>query len=253
MNNINPLLDAVGDIGDSFITAARITEKRPIVLIIAATAAALALITGAAVIYNHTNGVSFNGSELFEYDYTVQEDIVIPEHEELIAAGARFNRGDLYLDMTYEFTALPSEVFRLYNISPLMNDNFTEDISEVTVDYSCWNVKEDIPESITLYYSLTDINNGAAADFTLHCKLSESAGTYSYVLSVDMDINGILIPNNDFEREILTLKDGSQALIHPWFTYWTATFAYDGIVYNIDIDHSSSDEIKQVLSDLGVL
>ena len=250
-NKINPLLDAMSEIDDNIITN---TKKRPKKLpIVIAAAAALMLLTGATVIYNRYPGsMTINEKPMFEYNYAIMKDVTPLSREEMLAMGAEITKDRIGFTI-YNITALPSEMFKALNMPSRINDNFIEEETEIEVWYS-FDTPEEI-RSITLLFSLVDKNNGKSVKFYIDCTRSEEYVLGGLGIISLHDVDG-KTHYEDFDKELLTLNDGSQALVYKWGPdeEWYATFAYDGLVYtDVSVNSSDYDDIIQVLNDLGVL
>ncbi len=234
MNKINPLLEAINDIDDSFIANAAKPRKRPIALIIAAATAAVLALAGFTAAFR--SGVRINGRDTFDYNLTVQE-MTIPEKEELTALGAVDTQKSEY---SFDWETLPSELWDTFGISPLMNENFTEEKcgTSVWVDYT-----NGVPISTDIDYELTDSKRGLTVKVGIYCLLKEAALRSNYEAD---------------NTETITLKDGSKALIcedylggyEKYKAY--AAFSYGGIAYTLSA-WTDKQGMKDILSDFGVL
>lgn len=237
MNKINPLLEAINDIDDSFISNAAEPRKRPIALIIAAATAAVLALAGFTAAFR--SGVRINGNDAFDYDLTVQE-MTIPEKEELTALGAVDSHKSEY---SFDWETLPSELWDTFGISPLMNGNFTEEKCGTGVWVSFTNGD---PASADFDYELTDIKRGLTVKVGIYCLLKEGAGLRSNY------------EEDNAEIVTVTLKDGSKALIYDDYlggyekykAY--ADFSYGGIVYKLSA-WTDKQGMTDILTDFGVL
>lgn len=244
----------MSEIDDNIVTNTKKRRKHPLFLA-AVTAAALAVIMGCAIVHEYRDSVTINNKETIDYNYTVKENVIVPTHEELLEMGAEYVEGDYRTRNKYNISALPSEIFNMINIDPLMNDNFAEYESDIT--FSVFNIvvgetrEDDKAGQFEVRYPLYDKNIGKTAKFTLTCKVDERAGW-----SLGVGSSGSKI-----KYEIIGLNDGSEALLflYEWKfnseteNMYTATFSYDGMIYSVEINNSSYDEMKQVLDDLGIL
>ena len=241
-DKINPILDAMSEIDDNIVTNTKKRRKHPL-FIAAVTAAALAVIMGCAVIYEYNSGVKLDGKPAFDYNFTVKEEANVLTHEELLDMGASYNEEN----GRYTLHALPSEVFQKYNISPLMNENFSETESEIKVDYFT-NKKEPIHRQIAIGYSLIDNTSGLTVQMRVRCRLVEETSFSSDYLEF-----------GDAEYELVDLNDGSKALIYGNYSkLWDAndchgTFSYDGMVYDFRIIGKDLENAKSFLARLGVM
>ncbi len=235
MNKINPLLEAINDIDDSFIANAAEPRKRPTALMIAAVAAAALALAGFTAAFR--SGVRINGRDTFDYDLTVQE-MTIPEKEELTALGAVDSQKSEY---SFDWETLPSELWNTFGISPLMNGNFTEEKCGTRVWVSYTN---GVPASADFHYELTDNKRGLPVKVSIYCLLNESAGLRS---GYEEDVG-----------ETVTLNDGSRALIYDVYlggyekNKAYADFSYGGIVYKLSA-WTDMQGMRDILSDFGVL
>ena len=249
-NKINPLLDAMSEIDDNIITD---TKKRPKKLpIVIAVAAALMLLTGATVVYNRYPGsMTINEKPMFEYNYAIMKDVTPLTREEMLAMGAEIVRDEGFTE--FNLIALPNDIFTAFNMPSRINENFIEEETKIKVWYS-YRTPEEIL-GIDLRFSLVDKNNGKKVDLYVNCTRSEEYVLGGLGIFSLHDVDG-KTHYEDFDKELLTLNDGSQALVYKWGPdeEWYATFAYDGLVYtDVSVKSSKYDDIIQVLSDLGVL
>lgn len=249
-NKLNPLLDAMSEIDDSIITNTKKTKKRPL-LIIAAVAAVLMLIMGAAVASSRSGEVKVNGESVSDLNYTVQENVSLLTREEFLEMGAKITEDSGHYTK-YELNALPSEILQIHNLPLLTSDNFNEKRSNVQVGYSYFDEEIGIGD-IDLSYSLTNKTNGAAVDFAVIAILSEHVH-YSMEF-ISLIGNNHRSEYNKVDYEFLTLNDGSQAMITPFGIRdgWYAYFTYNGLIYEIHVSDTDKEEMKQILTDLGVL
>ena len=255
MTEINPLLDVMSEIDDNIITNTN-HRKRPKKLpIIIAAAAALMLLMGAAVVYNrYPKSMTVNGKPMFEYNYKIMEEVTPLTREEMISMGAEIIKdGKGFIG--YSITALPNEMFKVSNMPSRINDNFIEKETEIEIYYSSKDKQLEDIYGIGMSFSLVDKNNGKTAHINVDCTRSEDhvlGGLHIwYMHQIDDETF-----YEDFENELLTLNDGSQAIVYQWGPdeEWCASFAYDGLVYaDVSINSSDYDDIIQVLTDLGVL
>ena len=241
MTKINPLLDVISEIDDDIITNTNKHKIRMKTIYISAAvaAASLMVITGAAAVYR--NQVFLNNKKAIEYNFTVKENIMVPTEE--------FHYRDEHIQMLpngiishiyHYLNAAPSELFQMLNVNPLMNENFTEEKGDDVLRVD--KISEDEILSITIGYTLFNKQVGKSADFVTTFKADERAEWSIKTFSK--------------KHKFIKLNDGSKALIeyddNPFNTCWV-TFSYDGIIYEMHVEQSSFDEIKLILSDLGVL
>lgn len=142
----------------------------------------------------------------------------------------------------YTLTAVPSELFKLYNISPLMNNEyFSEEKSDINVYGSSRQTK--------LRYTLTDKNANKPINFDIQFH-SEGEGSFgiSYQLLGEGKTTDIFS-----HYEFITLADGSQAFVadrylHGFNIYRSeAVICYNGIGYRINARNVDINEMKQIL------
>ena len=234
-NKINPLLDAMSEIDDNIITTTKKSKKRPLMIVAAAAVATTLLLTGAAVI--RISEVTINNKHLIDYNFTVQENVNTDPHQELLEMGATSQ--PLHAGGTaYNLTALPSEVFEVLNIDPLMNDNFTEKESEIEVILLEYG-QPSVPGYLHVIYSLTDRKTGVEMRFHTYYKLIEEVETKAEYQNLE-------------EYELLDLNDGSKALIYG-YGYFKGTFSYGGIIYDFTTGCTDYDNVIKTLTDLGIL
>ena len=259
-NRINPLLDAMSEIDDNIITNARTakkSKKRPLLIAVAA-AAALTVITGAAVVSNRFS-FTYNGEKLMDLNMKVMGDVNTDPYDQLIEMGAAYSNlssGDLY-----EVTARPSEVFEVLNFHPLINDNFTDEATEIRI-----MMTELIDPArmgfLYVYYDLYDKETGVNISLSSDCTLLEEAK-----FGKNWHTEG------DIEPGVLDLNDGSKLMYlddimlgGDWLVFWQGGFCYDGISYSFhmckpvydpeigehcaDLDY---DTFVQTLDHLGIL
>lgn len=255
MTKLNPLLDAMSEIDDNNIIITNTKKRSKKLPIFIAVAAVLMMITGAAVVYDrYPRSMTINGEPMFKYNYVIMESVSSLSREQMLAMGAEIiqDRGDF---TEYSITALPSEIFTAFKMPSRINDNFIEEEAEIKISCSYKSKQLEEVAAIFLRFSLVDKNNGKSVDFEVDCTRSE-----------DHVLNGLGVISlrqvddktyyEDVDKELLTLKDGSQAIVFKWGPdkQWYASFAYDGLVYtDISVNSSNYDDMITVLADLGVL
>lgn len=232
MTNINPLLDVMSEIDDNLIvTDTKKTRKRPLLIAVAA-AAALTVITGAAgaAVINKFQ-FTVNDEPFMDLNMKVQKDINLDPYEQLIEMGARHDRNPEGTDF-YLLTARPSEVFEVLNAPLLLNDNFTDEPTQIQLWLS--NVADDTERGfLFVHYDLYDKETGVKVEISSECILSENAGFSSGYNRED-----------EKKPEILDLNDGSKlAFFYDNFgdvfdehSCWSGDFSYGGIFYRFHID-----------------
>lgn len=236
MNELNKLLEAAGDIDDVILERSLKPRKFSRAFIVIAIAAALTLLMGAAAV--HING-AVAGDKRVEYRTEVPMDINILSEKELKELGAQIKDFGAELENRY-----PSEVFPLYNISPLMNNSFTEEKGTYIWHY------EGINNFISFSYSLTDNETGVYVGWIfVDCPLTDE---------FDMQYNFLNYDNS--EIEIVTLNDGSEAMVFHVAAedaaggseFCSAAFSYGGMAYNINT-YTDPETFMGILDRLGIL
>ncbi len=240
MKQINPIFEALSNVDERHIPVSKAkkhSKKLKIALISAAAAAALAVTLLAGSVRVGTGVHKFiicdDGSEseivveLTPYELTIPEEVSLP----------------LSIDDPYYGgkTDNAREMFDKLGVEPFMNENFDYSGDYATFDiWQLGNPSLGIFE-ITLNYWLFDKNLGKDVYFNAdyvsdpkHCNLEVS-----------------IVGPDDKTYEILTLNDGSQCVV----TSSQAGFAYNGIMFRFRLDKETSNinDVKQVLTDLGVL
>lgn len=246
LNEINPLFEAMSEIDDNIVANAAETSKHPFILktgMIAAAAAILALMAGFTVYRNYIPGVEIDERLAFPYNTSVQEDLLFPSRDEMLEWGAaEYGNYDDHM-FIFRKNTMPSDLFDKFNFRPLLNDNFTEEMTEVLAHAVL--ARYDYAPDIQFSYKLTDNRLGVPVAFHVKCYYEENIGMFSYY--EDM---------SDRNYEILDLNDGSKAIItdYDWGQgiQATADFSYGGMIYLLfaDVDVEG---MKVILEDLEVL
>lgn len=264
------LLKSINDIDDDLIFEAESFKsskaKKPIRLRVAIAAAAAAAAIAALLVFTGFKGsYKGDGKNLLEIHYkekTVQSfyfnlktwDISIPEEYK-----AYDKTGNL-VNFKRLTGTLPSDLFEQFGVSPLMNDNFSEDLDYewrydtfgyddnlnlIDVSDYGYPILEIINDEISFKYRLLDKN----------CQKIISL-TATYPTSDDYNSKGSIGIDDDSVYEIIKLKDGSKCYVDEM----GADFSYDGVRYSLttydsdeDWDNLSIKLTKQILKDLGVL
>lgn len=242
-NKINPLLDVISEIDDNIITGINIkkSKKRPLMIAVAAAAAAaLAVITGAAVV-NSRYSLVYNGEQIMDINTKVFKDINLEPRDQLIEMGATYERTSNDNDI-YNLTARPSEVFEVLNAPLLLNDNFTDEATDILFILNKYGDPLK-PNNLFGRYSLTDKNTNVTVDLNFTIRLSEESG-------LGMEYNNF---GDAFRPDLLDLNDGSKALVLmlppangepllPDECYsWSGSFCYGGISYSYHISKTEVD------------
>lgn len=240
MNKINPIFEALSNVDERHIPAARektIPRKLRITLIAAALTAALALLAGfttAAVRGSFTFGFSKenSASHSFELNMTAQE-ITVPEEY-------RPQNG------THLFTANvdmpPRGMFEKFGITPPFNDNFTD--GEQFIDLRV-GILDDLTE-VFFRYAMYDKNIDSEVYFT--------SQYYSRTENVTSTMHQELLPGEP--SEVITLNNGSLCMV----TKSRAVFSLNGaycefeLPYEFNVpenyDQLPEDEQRQILAEL---
>ena len=269
MNNINCILEAVGELDNDILTNAfKSKRKKHIMLSVIAAAAALSILVGFTVIGRGT--AEINGKPLFEFHFSKHTEAVIPPLEDMIAMGAEdirsFELGDTDYkpgEYSYWIAAKPSEIIKKYNITPLINDNFSEDItidsfpknfyqdSFYTEEQAQWYCRTNVGVydwGIFFRYYLVDKQSGVPVSFAVSCHTEDpdSPGLWQFTPG---------------DNEVITLNNGEKAMLEVTFssslnsdnvkTTSEAHFSYDGTLYHIQA-LTDLDGMKQILSNLGI-
>lgn len=255
-NKINPLLDVISEIDDSNIIITNTKKRFKKLPIFIAAAAVLMVITGAAVVYNrYPQTMTINGEPMFKYNYAIMESVASLSREQMLAMGAEIIQQDNYGFVEYSITALPSEILTAFNMPSRINDNFIEEESEIKIYCAYQSEQPEEIGMISMRFSLVDKNNGKTIDFDIDCTRSEHYKLHGLGVISEREVDG-KTHYNDVNNKLLTLKDGSQAVVYKWGLgrNWYASFAYDGLLYtDVSVDSSNQNDIITVLTDLGVL
>lgn len=241
MTELNPILKALDDIDENIaaeaVRPAKKKMKKPLkIILIAAAAASLALVVGFAsgVVgggdHKLNFGVGDSANHSFYFNLSSQEFTIPDEFTSRLTHG--LYRG--------EVDTPPSELFRMFGIMPLMNENFTDSDGRKTkitilddgvmsrsVDFAYYLHDKKLDKDIRFKASyVSDIENYS------------SEGTYHF--------------EEDAKPDLITLNDSSLCLV----TNKMAVFSYNGVRFEFIIDDtddpSGADTVKQVLADLGV-
>lgn len=219
MTKLNPLIEAMDNIDDNIIINTQNIKRETIRLkktLIAAAVAAVLFTVGFAAV--RRNEVRLEDGRTLDIQLEVQENAVVP---------AGFGNGC--------YNIPPSKVFEMYNIYPLLNDNFTEPASTKVHCNS---------DFVQFVYEPVYKENGAAVWISAEAALSEEA-------SVNMRYNGDW---GKYAFEFISLNNDSKALI---VQHHTAYFTYNGIFYQVtqlsipDGEHDHN--IEKILNGLDVL
>lgn len=250
MTELNPILTAMNNIDDNIITNAEKTNKKPIFLRVGIIAAAAAIL-----LVGFTNverfGFYVNGTQMNDYELGATPNIEFPSRKECEKAGAIVRH---YVDtgnFTYFFEDFsPKDIFKMYNINPLMNDKFTLNPGDVYVHANSSGDESD-PENVVFSYNM--IHNTMGINLYVDCQYSVKGGT-APIASVKMG------DNQKYKTETVRLNDGNKAVLLEVRNdgyddvYTSVDFIYDNAVYHFySFDYLTIEQMKQILADLGIL
>ena len=151
---------------------------------------ATALFAGFAYVEKY--GVYIGDDFIFGYDLYAQEDMLLPSIEEMARWGA-VELGDASQGVSgvpgagyhYHFkkSTLPSDLFEKFNIHPLINDNFTEEITDVYANAWLNTTGKNIQtQDIMFTYKLTDKETGIPVEFDITCFYPNSIQEMAYIM-----------------------------------------------------------------------
>lgn len=252
MNKLNPVFEAMNEIDDNIISETVKAKNHPIRIKAMLIAAA---VTAAALFAGFTYAASLN---IYLGVSSVQEGMLLPAVEEMTEWGA-VELGDASEGVSgvpkvgyhYHFkkSTLPSDLFEKFNIHPLINDNFAEEITDVYAN--AWlndtgnNIKA---QEIKFVYKLIDRETDIPVEFDTDCR---------YMEYEDMGISiSYHFGEAPHRYNIITLNDNSNAVVTDY--EWgdgiqsTANFCYNGIYYHLTAD-IDMEGMKGILDRLGVL
>lgn len=252
INNINPILEAVGELDNTVLeNTFKQRKKKPIALIVIAAAAAVSLLVGfgAAV----RSGIEFDGREHMSFNYFAQPQAHIPSAEELYALGTEVREIrsiDEYGDGELLLTADLSEISKLLNTELLTApEHFVTggkmhliEGNDVIVDISGHGT------AARIEYVLTDKETLAPVyiEARLFTSGSSTFGRDYYTL------NGKGEDTFNFYEKVM-LADGSEAFVGERYSNaCEALFCVNGVGYAIEVRKIHIDEMKQILKKLGI-
>ena len=244
MTKINPIFEAIGNINDDIAANAieiTLQKRKPIKLVIIGAIAAALIIMGCSAAIR--SSLMFDSKVAIEFNYYPQTQSHILSGEELNSLGASKDEDS----GSYLLNILPSELFDLYNISPLMNyENFSEEKSEITVRGSSTQA--------ILNYSLTD--KETSSTITVEIQFDTDGRSSFGADYISLDGNATDMFSN---CEFITLSDGSQAFVSDRYLngygYYTAqaVLCYNGIGCKIYALNTDINEMKHILANLGAM
>lgn len=230
---LNPIFTALSNIDDNIISESVTPRKTSVRLAVIIAAAALVLATGASANWFIKDKILVDEKPAFELNLEIT-DVNILTAAELENWGAKLGDNGIW-----NKTALPSEVFGKFGISPLMSDKFKELPSEIMIDID--------ESSLQLKNcSFQNLTTGQTISYSVMVKTGEKFGLTTGT-------------NSEYTPEIVTLKNGEKALLYKYYSRLSggdrvfAEFTDGGLYYELKADNSSFDEMKQILEDLGVL
>lgn len=222
MNELNPLVLALNDIDTRYIVEPK-RRKRPIALMIAAAAAAITMVVGFTGYIQSHHSVEYDSGS-FELNVTLHDEVIVPEEY-------KSYRYTLY---TMEDTTA-EEMFKMFNVKPLITDKF----------------------------EYTEGDHGPAVstgDVTFRCSLYNKTinRELRYYAKYIFDNYDVTFSSADFagakDYKVVKLNDGSRAVIADSEIVISARFAYDGVIYDLNmLDGGTMEQMEQVLADLGIL
>lgn len=241
MNNINTILDAVGELDNTVLENAFMPRrKKHIMLTAIAAAAALSLLVGFTTAIR--SGAFFENRQQIDLKYYPQTQAHILTEEELVELGA------IKDGLGRKLNAFPSELFALYNIEPVMNDEFfCEDANIIIYNSSATQT----------FFSYALIDNGSGKRLKIDLQFTQNGeGTFSPTYSI---IGGGKVEEIFSHYETITLADGSEGFVADrylnGFNIYTAeaVFCRDGIGYRLNTKNTDINEMKLMLKKLGVI
>ncbi len=238
--NTYNILEAIGGLDNNILeNAFKPKKKKRMAFTVIAAAAALTAILGCASVLR--SAVRFDGNEQISLNYYAQKDARFLTYDELVGLGAeKVGTGNNYtIDM------LPSELFALYNVKPLLNSEFYDEEQPVTIINSA-------AAQAVLGYTLTDKNSGKS--FSIQAQFG-SSDDLSFGLNV-IGLNGEAEDTfNHFE--FLTLADGSRAFVGDRYLQLISDYSSqavlcrDGVGFVITAKGVGLEEMKEFVENLG--
>lgn len=265
-NNINPILDAVGELDNTVLeNMFGKKKKRPALMIASAVAAAAvgaSLLAGSTHVYRMP--VYHKGEGVFAVVKTTHPDAVIPTIEELTEMGAYdiepFTEGD-WSDYKYFINVGSTEMIERYNLPPLISDNFSDivtpdDLPEELMDdmalfYLTYFYSEEDNQKVLPGTKVKVKDNYVDFDYFLLDKLNGVPVFVkaSYTIHTIYDFGWASFNGDDCR--VVDLNSGEKAMISGSKNSTTAYFGYRGVDYRI-MGKTDVDGMEQVLRDLGI-
>lgn len=255
--NINPILEAAGELDDTVLeNAFKRKKKKPIALIvIAAAVVVVSLLAGSAAVY--WKPVYINGQRTFGNAETIHPDAVVLSLEEAVELGAYdIEPNALNGGFSYFINIKPSDMIEKYNLPSIINDNFSD---EVTID--------DISSEEELHYlnpacfdeekkkllpgtKVMVNDNYAYFDYFLVDKQSKTPVYVSAIYTLYKTYPfGFQFHKGDVR--VIDLNTGEKAVLQRHNNYSSAYFYYRGVSYTIN-GMTDIDGMNQILKDFGI-
>ena len=289
---INSIYDVIGNVDDKFVSEAEAVgrKKRPILLIVAAVAAALSLLVGfTTAVRNH---YEINGEPVVDFNIKIHDDYVIPPIEEMIELGAKVinaydtdsdfmvkNFGIVITDDVtvysensngmsgYEYridNVSPSAIIEKYGFKSVINEHFTENVSLEDFPPEIYT-QEDFKEAITmmnLYPMHVEVFENCI--YTRFWLIDNESGLPLFVINnhyIGELSEPVVINNTDYtdEYEIIDLNDGNKAIIgmnafitgDDHFSAY-AKFTYKGDFYSLSCPVDING-MKRIIANFGFI
>lgn len=260
------LLKSINDIDDDLVFEAeqwKPRKARKLKIAVFAAAAAAAALFAFTGFENSFNGDGKNYLKITNDDNVVLHsfyynlktwDITIPEE---YRTTDRWGYPHCFKRLT---GTLPSEIFEQFEVSPLMNDNFSENIEFQPInEYDVYSSNGEYEgKEIDYGYPILDVSD-IEVSFHYHLydkNLQKTIGLKAtYPISDEYNIGGSVGVGDDSDYDIIKLKDGSKCYVDAM----GAVFSYEGVLYTLnsyyvdeDYDKLTVGTTKQILKDLGV-
>lgn len=273
-NRLNPLLEAMNNIDDNIVIKTEKKSGKPLrmgIVAAASLAAALALAVG---IRNYGGAIGdFISSALLKSNGTSSEtpdfgksETLSPDNSEKVKYTIKVDGEEYLLDVYPQNIVIPdsfmvddidnghffydlkmrsTEIFAEFGISPLINDNFTD-----IIEFEPMYCRNDITGEEWYYNGGPSVSVGSFL-ITFEYRLYNKNINKNVHFTVDYFTDTVSCGSGDFGGNVIYMKDGSVGIIGRGSAFFTC----NGVVYHVGIDNANSntDEINQVLTDLGVL
>lgn len=258
----NKLLNAIGTVDDRHIRADEFSgiakladpgsanksksKKLRVVLIAAAAAAAAVLaLVGFTTAETVKNTVIVEGVGQVKLELYRQDITIIPKDELP------------WVNHFYSINMPTEELLAKFGVSPLMNDNFSYDVTPSRQWHTCDDEGNSIPVNICLPAVWYD-EKYVTIDYCLYNKRLDKNVRIStlYPTVDDLDVGFIIEKDKGYtfgEHELIKLNDGSDCQLSDG----GARFAHDGVYYffycDENFDKFDIETQKQIISDFGLL